>query len=155
MKNIYAIISLCFLLLFSSKLEAQQINPNYDLALADTLGADDYGMKSYILAILKSGPIVSDNRAFVDSCFQGHMKNISRLVEIEKLVVAGPLGANEKNYRGIFILNVTTIEEAQHLLATDPAINEQLLAADFYRWYGSAALSTYLPTSDKIWKVKP
>jgi len=35
---------------------AQTNNPNYDKALADSLGADDYGMKSYVFVILKSGP---------------------------------------------------------------------------------------------------
>lgn len=30
-------------------------NPNYDKILADKLGGDDYGMKSYFLVILKMG----------------------------------------------------------------------------------------------------
>ncbi|MBN2395104.1 MAG: hypothetical protein JXC36_01425, partial [Candidatus Atribacteria bacterium] len=30
-------------------------NPNYDKSLADKLGGDDYGMKSYFLVILKTG----------------------------------------------------------------------------------------------------
>ena len=72
-----------------------------------------------------------------------------------KLVVAGPLGKNEKTYRGIFILDVASQEEAQALLATDPAIKEKLLEAELYQWYGSAALPVYLPTHQKIEKVKP
>lgn len=34
---------------------AQTINSNYNKALADSSGADDYGMKMYVLVILKSG----------------------------------------------------------------------------------------------------
>lgn len=34
-------------------------NPNYDAALARKLGADDYGMKRYILVILRTGPSVT------------------------------------------------------------------------------------------------
>jgi uncharacterized protein YciI len=81
------------------------------------------------------------------------MDNINRLVNINKLVVAGPLVKNEKTYRGIFILNVKTLKEASLLLETDPAIKEKLLAVELYQWYGSAALPAYLETNDKIWKV--
>ena len=50
------------------------------------------------------------------------------------------------------VLDVKTIEEANALLETDPAIKEKLLAAELYQWYGSAALPAYLEASDKIWK---
>lgn len=130
-------------------------NPNYDPVLAEQLGADDYGMKSYILVLLKSGSNPGTDPDLVQSSFRGHMANIGRLVDEGKLVVAGPLGKNENSYRGIFILNVSTIEEAEELLQSDPAIEAGLLDADLYPWYGSAALSQYLDASDKIWKKQP
>lgn len=133
----------------------QTTNPNYDADLATELGGDDYGMKSYILVILKTGTKPSDDIDFIRSAFRGHMDNIGRLVETGQLIVAGPLEKNEQTYRGIFILNVPTIEEARELLKTDPAIDGGLLDADLFKWYGSAALPTYLEASDKIWKVKP
>ncbi|RZL31566.1 MAG: hypothetical protein EOP00_34970, partial [Pedobacter sp.] len=71
-----------------------------------------------------------------------------------KLIVAGPLGKNDKNYRGIFILNVKTIDEAKLILATDPAIKANLLDADLFEWYGSAALAAYLGASKKVGKFK-
>ncbi|MBK8424671.1 MAG: hypothetical protein IPL27_01260 [Lewinellaceae bacterium] len=131
---------------------AQTINPNYDSTLAKTFGADDYGMKMYVLVILKTGSNTVENKAVRDSLFAGHMQNIGRLVDMGKLIVAGPLGKNDKTYRGIFILNVTTFEEANQLMEADPAIKEKLLEPELYNWYGSAALSDYLKTSDKIWK---
>ena len=47
-----------FFLLLSLCLSAvsQTENPNYDKLLADSLDGDDYGMKAYILVILKTGP---------------------------------------------------------------------------------------------------
>src|SRR5690606_13401651 len=95
------------------------------------------------------------DKTFIDSCFRGHLDNIWRLVEAGKMIVAGPLGKNERTYRGIFILNVTTVEEAEQLLQTDPAVKEKLLEAELYSWYGSAALPTYLDAADKIWKQRP
>ena len=150
MKTIMIIVSffICVQQAFS-----QQTNPDYDSTLAKELGADDYGMKSYIFCILKTGTNTTDDKAFIDSCFYGHLQNIKRLVKEGKLIIAGPLGKNENSYRGIFIFNAATIEEAEELIQTDPAINSNLLAADLYKWYGSAALPVYIETSDKIWKI--
>ncbi len=148
-KRISVLIFLLCAAVFS--LNAQNNNPTYDKALADSLGADQYGMKMYVLVMLKTGPAHLDS-AKTDSLFNGHMKNISRLVNSGKLVVAGPLQTNEKQYRGIFILNAKTIEEAKALLQTDPAIHAGLLDAELYGWYGSAALPLYLPSSEKIRK---
>lgn len=134
---------------------AQVENPNFDSELALTLNADDYGMKSYVFVMLKTGTNSTTDKVFRDSCFTGHLKNINRLAEEKKLILAGPFGKNDASFRGIFILDVTTTEEANALLNTDPAIHANLLKADLYSWYGSAALSQYLEVSDKIWKIKP
>jgi len=133
----------------------QTTNPNYDETLAKELGADDYGMKSYLLVLLKTGDNKSTDQEFVTRSFAGHMENINRLVEEGKLLVAGPLGKNDQAYRGIFILTETSHALARELLDRDPAIREGLLAAELYDWYGSAALGAYLDESDKIWKIKP
>lgn len=131
-------------------------NPNYDKELADKLGGDDYGMKIYYLVILKTGTNTTADKDFINESFRGHMDNINRLVDEKKLVVAGPMGKNENNYRGIFILNnLATMDEAKELLQTDPAIKNGLLGYEIFTWYGSAALPEYLPFSDKIWKSQP
>ena len=139
---------------FNQFITAQTVNPDYDSTLAQKLGADDYGMKSYVFVILKTGNNTTTDKAFIDSCFAGHMANINRLVNEGKLIVAGPFGKNNNAYRGIFILNVKNIEEAQELVQTDPAINSKLLDADLYSWYGSAALPEYLEAALKIGKYK-
>jgi uncharacterized protein YciI len=131
-------------------LHAQSDSSKYNKHLADSLGADEYGMKMYVLVLLKSGENKTADQTITDSLFSGHMKNINRLVKMGKLIVAGPLQKNENNYRGIFILDVKTIEEAKSLLETDPAIHSKLLTPELYGWYGSAALPLYLPASEKV-----
>jgi uncharacterized protein len=149
----FCVLCLTVLLLGPSlAAEAQKPNPNYDKALSDSLGADEYGMKTYVLVMLKTGQVTVEKKVN-DSLFAGHMKNIGALVSAGKLIVAGPLKKNEKNYRGIFILNVPTIEEAKALLQTDPAVKAGLLDADLFNWYGSAALPMYLPHSEKMGKT--
>jgi uncharacterized protein YciI len=146
---------LLFLLFgFCLSASSQTENPKYGKLLADSLGGDDYGMKTYILVILKTGPNKIEDKKVLDSLFKGHMENIGRLAANGKLIVAGPLGKNDKSYRGIFILNVKSIEEANALLETDPTIKDKVLEAELFKWYGSAALPTYLPNHDKIEKKK-
>ena len=151
MKSIVIFFALSFLYLNGF---AQADNPKYDKALADSLGGDDYGMKSYILVILKTGTNRTAKKETADSLFKGHIANIIRLASLGKLIVAGPIKKNDKSYRGIFILNVSTIEEANALLTSDPAIKEQLLEAELFQWYGSAALPEYLKVHEKIEKKK-
>jgi uncharacterized protein YciI len=136
-------------------LDSTTKNPNYDAALAKRLGADEFGMKSFFLVILKTGPKEISDKTQVSNIFQGHMANIERLAAQKKLIVAGPLGKNEKNYQGIFIFaNVRGQDEVKELLQSDPAIKSGLLAPEIYDWYGSAALPEYLDANDKIWKSK-
>jgi len=130
-------------------------NPKYDSALVKQLDADDYGMKMYVFVILKTGSNKTTDKEFIQQCFAGHLKNIGRLAAEKKLVVAGPFGKNDNDFRGLFILNVPTIEEASKMLETDPAISAKLLLPELYPWYGSAALSEYLEAADKIWKIQP
>jgi uncharacterized protein YciI len=139
-------------LAFTSSI-AQKSNPNYDEELATRLGADDYGMKSFVFVILKTGSNESTDKDLSSKAFSGHMENMDRLVKERKLIVAGPFVKNEKGYRGIFILDVASIEEANLLLNTDPAIQAKYLDTEVFMWYGSAALSEYLEASDKVWKI--
>lgn len=139
-----------FLLLTLTKANAQMDNPKYNKQLADSLGADDYGMKMYVLVILKPGKTKIENKQKADSLFLGHFQNINHLAEIGKLVVAGPIKKNVKEYEGIFILNVKTIEEANILLETDPAIKSKMLDTELFQWYGSAALPLYLKFHDNV-----
>ncbi len=151
MKTILLVIGL---ILASPLLRAQNV-AGYDKALADSLGADVYGMKSYVLVVLKTGPVTVDDKAKVAELFRGHLDNINRLAQAGKLVVAGPLGENDRAYRGIYIFDVKTTEEAETLLQSDPAITSGMLDAELFSWYGSAALPVYLKVHEKIEKERP
>ena len=129
--------------------------PGYDAALAERLGADEYGMKSYVLVLLKTGAHAGAPKAERQKAFAGHMANIQRLADEGKLVVAGPLLKNDHNYEGIFIFNVKTVKEAEALLATDPAVASGLLAFEAYGWYGTAALTEIVSIHNRIQKKSP
>jgi uncharacterized protein YciI len=114
--------------------------PAYDAALAQRLGADERGMKKYVLVILKRGAKEAASEAERSKLFEGHMANINRLADEGKLVVAGPLGKNERGYSGIFVLNIADVAGADALMGSDPAVAAGVFAYEAYGWYGSAAL---------------
>jgi uncharacterized protein YciI len=151
MKQFFIFLPLVMFFLISAK--AQSTGKIYDSVLAKKLKADDYGMRTYILVLLKSGSNTTADKALKDSLFAGHMKNINRLAENGSLVVAGPFRKNDK-YRGLFILNAADLDEAKKLLETDPAIKGNLLEAELYFWYGSAALQETLEIHNKIQKAE-
>ncbi|MEK8180844.1 YciI family protein [Flavobacterium buctense] len=142
------------LLLFSTFGFAQEANPNYDEKLAKSLNADEYGMKTYVFCILKTGSNTTATKEEKAKLFEGHMANINKLAAEGKLVVAGPFMKNDKNYRGIFIFNVTTIEEANALVETDPAVKAKIFEAEMTVWYSSAALQQIDQLHNKLAKKK-
>jgi len=94
--------------------KTKKTDSNYDAELAKKFGADDYGMKQYVFVILKTGTAKIDDEEKKKKLLTGHMENINRLADAGKLVLAGPF-MEGGNMRGLFIFNVTTIEEAKEL----------------------------------------
>ncbi len=76
----------------------------------------------------------------------GHLANITRLASERKLVVAGPFGPGgpEPALRGIFILNVPSIERAQELVQSDPAVAAGSFVVEAHRWRANKALRDVL-----------
>ncbi|MGN6638031.1 MAG: YciI family protein [Mucilaginibacter sp.] len=143
---------LAFLLLsVCSTCFAQSQNPQYDAQLAQKLGADEYGMKTYVMAFLKAGPNRPKDSVTRAELQKAHLKNITRLANEGKLIVAGPFLDNQP-IRGIFIFNVSTVEEAKKLTETDPAIQTGSLVMELHPWYGSASLMVTFDIHKKIEK---
>ena len=147
-------IQLFVFLLLSTFGFAQETEVKYDENLAKSLNADQNGMKKYVFCLLKTGTNTTASKEETQKLFEGHMSNINKLVKEGKLVVAGPFMKNDRNYRGIYIFNVETLDEAQALVATDPAIQAKLLEAELTPWYATAALQETLKIHEKISKKK-
>lgn len=157
MKMVYrSIVIFSFIAATSLAAYAQQTpassNPTYDAALAAKLGADERGMKMYVMCFLKTGPLKVDDAAKRAELMKGHFGMINRLAAEKKLILAGPFSEGGE-FRGIYLFDVKTIEEAQKLTETDPSIKEGYFKVEFIKWYGSAALMEVNDTHKKIAKV--
>ena len=127
------------LLLLPVAARAQAASPEYDPALARHVGADEYGMRNYVLVILKTGPTKVPAGPERDAMFKGHFANMARLAAEGKLALAGPFDGSD-GWRGMFVFAVPEIEEARQLVATDPVVVQGEMVPEFHKYYGSAAL---------------
>jgi uncharacterized protein YciI len=113
--------------------------PTFDAELAKSVGADEFGMRKYVLVVLKTGPTPMPAGKERDEMFKGHFANINRLAAEGKLALAGPFDGVD-GWRGLFIFAVSDIEEAKQLTATDPVVSSGEMVAEYHTYYGSAAL---------------
>ncbi len=111
----------------------------YDSLAAVKFGADQYGMKKYVMAFLMKGPNRDLDSLKAAELQRAHLENIGKMAEAGKLALAGPF-FGDGDLRGIYIFNVESIEEAEALTNTDPAIREGSLVMELKEWYGSAGL---------------
>jgi uncharacterized protein YciI len=88
----------------------------------------------YIFGLLVRGPKSTREKTPESEKIQeGHMANINRLAEMGKLVLAGPF-YGDGDRRGVFIFKVDSLEEAQALTDTDPAVIAGRLKIELYDW---------------------
>jgi len=118
---------------------AEEATSAYDPALAAAVGADENGMRRYVLVILKTSPTPVPPGPARDEMFKGHFANMKRLADAGKLALAGPLDGVD-GWRGLFIMAVSDIEEARALVATDPVVAQGEMIPEFHKYFGSAAL---------------
>jgi len=90
-------------------------------------------MTTYYFCLLTKGPNRTQSPVEAQKLQAGHMANMGRLAAEGKLLVAGPF-ADDGDWRGIFIFKCASLEEAQALVATDPAIAAGRLKAEIHPW---------------------
>lgn len=111
----------------------------YDSAKAAAYGADEFGMKTYVMAFLKRGPNRPKDSIKSAELMRAHLDNINRLAEESKLILAGPF-YGDGDLRGIYIFDTDNLDTAKSFTETDPAIQYGSLEMELIKWYGSAAL---------------
>jgi len=94
-------------------------------------------IKQFWLVILKTGP---NDKVITDSVerskiFAGHFSNMKRLHEEGILKAAGPFGKNDFTWRGLFILDCKTKEEAEAYVKTDPSVIAGVFITDIVPWF--------------------
>ncbi|MBK7868659.1 MAG: hypothetical protein IPJ75_17610 [Ignavibacteriales bacterium] len=98
-------------------------------------------MKQWFFVMLSRGENRTQDSVESAKLQEGHMANINKMAELGVLRIAGPFIDNG-NWRGIFIMDCKTIEEAESYVKQDPAIIAGRLAYEIHPWYGPATIKT-------------
>ena len=103
-------------------------------------------IKQFWLVILKTGPKDKEIKDSIQRSmiFAGHFSNMERLHKEGILKVAGPFGKNDFTWRGLFILDCATKEEAEAYVKTDPSVAAGVFITDIVPWY-SEAVGSFVP----------
>ncbi len=144
------LVSLALLAAPFAAVAGEPVKPVFDAGLAKRLGADERGMRPYVLVILKTGPTRVEDPEQRKTMFAGHFANMERLSDAGKLVLAGPFSSDPDGWRGLFVFAVDDIDEARKLTETDPVITSGEMVAEFHRWYGSAAVMAIPETHARL-----
>ena len=113
---------------------------SYDSTLAAKLGADDYGMRKYVLVLLRKGPNRDQDSTEAARLQRAHLDNMQAWAEDGLLVAAGPTYNHDTTLQGIYIFALEEVAEVEALAANDPAVKAGRLIMESYPWYSSAAL---------------
>jgi len=92
--------------------------------------------ESYVVAFLVSGPKVKEKSPEERQTVQAaHMANIGKLVEENKMVIAGPFGrpSPDESMRGIFVFDTEDVARAREWTETDPAVQAGVLGMELSR----------------------
>lgn len=143
----------CWLVVGTDRVDGAEPS-GFDAEMAAELGADDYGMRPYVMAFLKSGPNPSENAERARELQAAHLANIRRMAEAGQLVLAGPF-MDGGDIRGIYLFATDDVEQAREWTKTDPAVEAGALAMELRPWYGSAAILKVNELHARIAKENP
>ncbi len=100
-------------------------------------------MSTYYIVLLRRGPKwTSAVTPETSAVSKAHMDNIDRLTKSGQMLVAGPfLDQNgDKALTGMFILRVSSANEAKSLAESDPAVKAGRFIYEILPWLGPATL---------------
>lgn len=114
------------------------------LAACQSTGSEAPAGEPYAFVFLETGPRASElDPTETRELGALHQQNIGRLGQEGVLLLAGPFGPqrSEPNWRGIYVFDVRTVEEAVALSETDPAVAAGAFALDTHLWRTDADLA--------------
>jgi uncharacterized protein len=102
-------------------------------------------MKKYFVALLRRGPAWTAERTDESRRLgEGHMAHIRKMADAGKLILAGPFEVDRSQagaLAGIYVFEVDTLEEAQTLVAEDPAVQGGRFVSEVLPWLGPTGLT--------------
>lgn len=88
---------------------------------------------TYYLGLLYKGPVRTQSADESAKIQRAHLQHLESLYKKGILLIAGPMD-DDGDLRGIVVLNVKSVEEAQALVNEDPAVKAGRLRVELHPW---------------------
>jgi myo-inositol-1(or 4)-monophosphatase len=111
-------------------------------------------MMLYYVGWLYRGPNRDVSDAEGERLQRAHLAYIRRQKEAGKYLLSGPF-ADEADPRGILIMKAESMEEAQALVAADPAVQAGVLRMELRPWYSAKGIAIVPPSAESVEENKP
>lgn len=124
-------------LMTMGKIKAQR---TFDVTIADST----YHMKQYWFVLYSTGADTTalDSATSAD-LLKAHLEHQDMQGKRGLIVMGGPYGANEVDWRGLLLYDCDSREEVEGYLRQDPLVQRRRLAYTIAPWFG--AVGTKLP----------
>ncbi|WP_421752736.1 YciI family protein [Croceimicrobium sp.] len=99
-------------------------------------GDTTYLMKKYFMVFLKRGTERSQDQAEAMKIQAAHLAHMDSLAALGQLDLAGPMG-DDTELRGIVVLRVPTLEDAEACVKADPAVQANRLSYEIHPWWAA------------------
>lgn len=105
-------------------------------------------MSTYYMVFLYRGPAwTPQHTPETEKVQEAHMANINKMAQDKKLLLAGPFSDNG-DLRGIFVLTVASMDEAEALAKSDPAVQAGRLRYEIHPWFAAKNIRVYPTAAD-------
>ena len=122
-------------------LAASMLAPSFAAAESGKSSEPEYEMTTYYMGLIYRGESWTPERTAETAKIQeAHLANIARLAKSCELLLAGPFG-DDTDLRGIFIFTVDSLEKAEELVRTDPAVKAGRLRVELHPWYAAKGIT--------------
>ncbi|QLE01413.1 hypothetical protein HX109_07490 [Galbibacter sp. BG1] len=102
----------------------------------DEKSGDTILMQQYFIAFLKRGESRSQSKEEADSIQKLHLAHLGKMYEEGYADISGPFG-DDGEIRGITIYNVPTLQMADSLANSDPAVKAGRLQIEIHPWWAA------------------
>jgi uncharacterized protein YciI len=93
-------------------------------------------MQQYFIAFLKRGPNREQNEEEANKLQEAHLAHLGKMYELGYADISGPFG-DDGDIRGITIYNVPTLQMADSLANSDPAVKAGRLVIEVHPWWAA------------------
>lgn len=95
--------------------------------------SQNFELVTYYLGLLYKGPVRTQAADEIEKIQTAHLQHLESLYKQGVLLIAGPMG-DDGDLRGIVVLKVKSMEEAQAIVNEDPAVKSGRLRVELHPW---------------------